>query len=100
MTHTPPRLIYHKSKDYTDAVDGRSLAELKDWIDGAIAKHGSDATVDISGSDYGATLKVEWTIEETDAQYESRLRDEQRQALAQEHHERELLARLKAKYGG
>lgn len=82
------------------SIDGESLSDLRKSIDIWITEYGSNAILvdkDVSGHQ---RLVIQEEREETDDEYNRRLRDEQYYREYVEKRDRENYERLKAKYEG
>lgn len=87
--------------------DGKTLREMKQYVDLMIETHGASAWVSIS-KDYRSQWDDHESVcericgkrEETDEEYTKRLDDEQARKNIQEKHEHEQYEALQKKFGG
>lgn len=105
---TGVRLVYEKTTELAEDINnGSTLSEVRAWIEGLIREHGEDATLDldiIEEAPYRYHIESAVRRTATESEYQQYLRDqaakiEQRKREI-EQHEREQLARLKAKFEG
>lgn len=100
-----------KKKKVTDKVNVTisytQLATLQDWIEDWIDRYGEDAYIEIGEDDCGEDTKIIFEREETDSEYNKRVKMEQREKQrkiteAEKKKEREYreYVRLKKKFGG
>lgn len=106
-----------KITEYDYVTFGPTLADAKKQMDAYVEKYGPDALVVMNGYDYDSELSVRFERDETDKEYENRLKNHEKQLKKQQEAkikkmermkvdlerskqlERELYEQLKKKYG-
>jgi hypothetical protein len=87
-----------ESFSWIDKLAGKTIKEAYDILESAQAKYGSNAVLECEHHDYYATSCVEVTREETDEEYNSRIRKEEMMAASLLARERIEFERLSEKF--
>ncbi len=87
------------SIDWVSKFDEKTLGELKLMVDALIDKHGTEVYLEKYDSEYGSCGSIQENREETDQEYEDRMRIAKKIAEQELEREKRLFEMLYAKFG-